>query len=390
MVTQKFPIFFLLLFLTFNSCNKKNERQLYKNLDLSFGKYEIGFESIQLYDSSRVFKVDTSGIMMRPVKIDIWYPSNGKGEKMTYENYFDLYRMRIDFNSPLDSIKVESLELASVIGRYFNSTSSSEILNMKSPAKSEAERIEGNFPLILYYPEPNGMGLFNAIMLEYLASNGFITASISSVGEYPGDMLKDLDGLVAQVEDGFFALKYLTLNYKGIDAEKIAGIGSSWGGLALAVSAILNQNLDIMISLDGSDKWHFGNSLIDDKNFEQIRNSYFFTPEKIEIPYLYMDSNMELYGFQADSVYRTFTHIQSDENYYLKYEKLNHDGFNCFPTLTNLIQKQNDDFNKYYIILCETALNFINENFKDEEGLEFRKYEELILKEYSKTISNTY
>ena len=390
MVHQKKLLFLFLLFSTLYSCNEKKERQLYKNLDLSFGKHDIGFESILLYDSSRVFKVDTSGIKMRPVKIDVWFPSNGVGKQMTYEYYFDLYRMRTDFDAPIDSIKVESLELASVIGRYFNSTSAFRILNMKSPAKWEAERIEGDFPLIIYYPEPNGMGLFNAIMLEYLASHGFIIASISSVGEYPGDMQRNLDGLVAQVEDGFFALKYLLLNYEGVDTEKIVGIGASWGGLALVVSAILNQNLDIMISLDGSDQWVFGNSHIDDRYFEQIRHSYFFTPEKIEIPYLYLNSNVELDRFQVDSVYRTYVHTRSNNINYLKYNKLNHDGFNCFPTLTNLIQKQDDDFNKYYIILCETVLNFIQENLKDETGMEFKKYEESILKEYSETISNTF
>jgi len=390
MVHQKNLLFLFLLFLTLYSCNEKKERQLYKNLDLSFGKHDIGFESILLYDSSRVFKVDTSGIQMRPVKIDVWFPSNGVGKQMTYEYYFNLYRMRTDFDAPIDSIKVESLELASVIGRYFNSTSAFRILNMKSPAKWEAERIEGDFPLIIYYPAPNGMGLFNAIMLEYLASHGFIAASISSVGEYPGDMQRNLDGLVAQVEDGFFALKYLLLNYEGIDTEKIAGIGASWGGLALVVSAILNQNLDIMISLDGSDQWVFGNSPIDDRHFEQIRHSYFFTPEKLQIPYLYLNSNLELDRFQVDSVYRTYVHTRSNDINYLKYNKLNHDGFNCFPTLTNLIQKQDDDFNKYYIILCETVLKFIQENLKDETGMEFKKYEESILKEYSETISNTF
>ena len=103
-----------------------------------------------------------------------------------------------------------------------------------------------------------------------------------------------------------------------------------------------------------------------------------------------MDSNIELDGFQVDSVYRTYAHTLGNETYYLKYERLNHDGFNCFPTLTNLIQKQNDDFNKYYIILCKTVLSFINENLKFETSPGFRKYEESILKEHVENITNSY
>ncbi len=47
------------------------------------------------------------------------------------------------------------------------------------------------FPLIIYLCSFNGMSFGNIHLLENLATHGYITASIRSVGRFPGNMTTD-------------------------------------------------------------------------------------------------------------------------------------------------------------------------------------------------------
>ena len=74
--------------------------------------------------------------------------------------------------------------------------------------------------MIIYLCSFNGMSFENIHLLENLASHGYIVASITSVGRYPGNMSTDPADLWGQVKDGLFAIDQLKRK-PGVDPNKI-------------------------------------------------------------------------------------------------------------------------------------------------------------------------
>jgi hypothetical protein len=76
--------------------------------------------------------------------------------------------------------------------------------------------------LIIYLCSFNGMSFENVHLLENLASHGYIAASITSVGRYPGNMSTDPADLFEQVKDGLFAIDQLK-KADNVDRGNIGG-----------------------------------------------------------------------------------------------------------------------------------------------------------------------
>src|SRR5690606_16808505 len=96
-----------------------------------------------------------------------------------------------------------------------------------------AKSVEKQFPLIVYLAGFNGMSYENYVLLESLAKKGFVVASVSSIGRFPGNMTMEVEDIFEQIKDAEFIIDYLI--DKEVVSRDIGLIGYSWGGLAATI-----------------------------------------------------------------------------------------------------------------------------------------------------------
>src|SRR2546423_1304329 len=123
--------------------------------------YNTGLKVFKDFDSSRKFDTtsnDKAPMYYRPVKIDLFYPSNEQSTKspLTYGDIIDLYEQRMNYNNPIDSCKKVSLELAKAFADYLHVDSASNFLNYKTEIFPDLKLPTHKFPLIVYACGMNG------------------------------------------------------------------------------------------------------------------------------------------------------------------------------------------------------------------------------------------
>jgi dienelactone hydrolase len=120
-------------------------------------------------------------------------------------------------------------------------------------AYRDAQPAAGRFPAVLYFGGLNAQINDNAIMAEYLASHGYVVASISLIG--PSDeqtfQSRTSDDLEASVRDMEFAWSVLQ-NEPDIDKTKLAVMGHSVGAIEAVILGMRNANVSVVIGLDGT------------------------------------------------------------------------------------------------------------------------------------------
>jgi len=196
-------VFFLSLFINFHGNSQES-------ID-----YNTGFKTIQLIDSNRIYKPNTSEtdrLHFRPLDLDIWYPTTEKnGKQLLFEDLYRLHEERANkYQDETDYTGFSDefiLYLAAGFG--LEAKEGEHLLKVKTESFENAVPAKGKFPLVIYMAGYNGMGWENYRLLERLAENGFIVLSISSIGTYPGDMTNGLPDTMEQVYDGEFALQEL-------------------------------------------------------------------------------------------------------------------------------------------------------------------------------------
>jgi hypothetical protein len=127
------------IILFFESCGES------KNIN-----YKTGLKVFKDFDSSRRFDTSStaqSPMFYRPVKIDLFYPSEEQTVKpsLTYGNILDLYEQRMNYNNSIDSCKKVSLELAKAFAEYLKVDSASKFLNYKTDIFSDLQLPIKNF-----------------------------------------------------------------------------------------------------------------------------------------------------------------------------------------------------------------------------------------------------
>ena len=131
-----------------------------------------------------------------------------------------------------------------------------EILALQSAemnAHRDAPSAPGRFPAVLYFGGLNAQINANAILAEYLASHGYVVASISLIG--PSDeqtfQSRTADDLEASVRDMEFAWSVLQ-DAPDVDRTKLAVMGHSVGGIEAIILGLRNANVSAVIGLDGT------------------------------------------------------------------------------------------------------------------------------------------
>jgi len=139
----------------------------------------------------------------RPVQLNVWYPapSDTAGKQMTFGSYVDqtapaafstLNAIMRERNQQNAESSVPSAQLPALLSLPMN-------------AYADAPAMTGRFPTVLYFGGLNGDVNSNVVLAEFLASHGYVVASISLLGlsdQQPSQARtpSDLDTVVRDME----------------------------------------------------------------------------------------------------------------------------------------------------------------------------------------------
>tara|TARA_R110002051_G_scaffold109676_1_gene182373 strand:+ start:465 stop:1520 length:1056 start_codon:yes stop_codon:yes gene_type:complete len=295
--------------------------------------YKVGFRTIQLTDSSRIYKPNTSDtdrLHYRPLDLDIWYPSTVKnGDRLLFEDLYRLHEERANnYQDDTDYTGMsDEFVLYLAAGFGVEATDGKRLLKVKTESFENIPPANGKFPLVIYLAGYNGMGWESYRLLERLAEKGFVVLSISSIGTYPGDMTNGLLDTMEQVYDGEFALEELKkIESLNINFDNIGILGLSWGGMSGAIMLDKYPEIKAFASLDGSDVFYYGDTDEDDVFLSEIYNADLIHPEKTNAGYLYIESGDKLDEFTPTGEYHYFKKINTSKNY-MRFTNSKHEDF---------------------------------------------------------------
>ena len=241
------------------------------------GPHAVGLRVVQQVDASRSymdhFDIVTgnpvAGMHARPIQTLVWYPAAAGGQALRYGDYIALARSEEVFDGtgrPVLPVARRAQAVEAVSAQPMR-------------AVRDALPAPGRFPVVIYAPSFGAIAAENADLCEYLASQGYVVMASASMGAHSRAMTPDLEGVEAQVGDIEFLVGYAATLAQA-DAERIAVVGFSWGGLSNVAAAAKDGRIRALVSLDGTIRY-------DNKTVKAIA---YMTPARIEAPYLFVAS----------------------------------------------------------------------------------------------------
>jgi dienelactone hydrolase len=237
---------------------------------LASGPHKVGFRSSWEFDYTRTYTIQfkdgtryASGKAPRPVLINIWYPATpGRQSKsMVYSDYLSLKSENTSLKTFIKELAVynRNVLISYGIGQETVEDSLSkennklleQMLTGKMAAIRNAPVVKGKFPLVIYHQGLGGSVEDNAVLCEYLASQGYvvINSSYHSAGGKHYNLDWDLDRSIGDLD--FLLQKAGELPF--VDWTNIAVMGHSYGAQAvIAYAARPNSVVDAVISLDST------------------------------------------------------------------------------------------------------------------------------------------
>jgi hypothetical protein len=120
-------------------------------------------------------------------------------------------------------------------------------------AFTAARPANGSFPLVLYCDGLDGDTVSQIVLNEYLASHGYVVATIPIIGSSvvdPGQTRAqpDLETTIRDLEVAWSFLKVM----RNVDGRKLAVIGHSLGAIEAVLFAMRNADVSAVVGLDGT------------------------------------------------------------------------------------------------------------------------------------------
>jgi hypothetical protein len=298
--------------------------------------YQIGYRGMAFIDSSRTYRpgvTRSDPLYFRPVDIDLWYPAGPVTSDSTLKfGYFlDLLQDRANFYSAPQKFDSLPMNIAKSFSDGLGCSQPGLILQHPTHTVNRAKPVTKKFPLIVYFASFGSMGYENYLLFESLVRQGYIVASVNSIGRYPGDMTMKTADLMQQVLDADQIMNRLKPD-KRIDTTRIGVLGYSWGGLAGVLWAMQRHGIGAIVSLDGSEVHHYGYSKSEDQDFEYIINTPFFRNGTLSVPYLRLESNPDPNTSKKDSTYNFLTKVKAAKQV-VKIDSARHQDFSSFATI---------------------------------------------------------
>tara|TARA_Y100000590_G_scaffold75685_1_gene83558 strand:- start:2059 stop:3447 length:1389 start_codon:yes stop_codon:yes gene_type:complete len=258
-------------------------------LPVPTGPFSVGTVLYHWTDTSRTEWFTDDPEDLREVPVQLWYPAFPEvdADPTPYIDHIDLRAEAIG----------ERVGLPAFMMGHLNLISTHSVMN--------ASAREGNFPLILFSHGLGGMRAQNTVLMEELASHGYIVAAMdhpfdanttvfptierdesqrvadyrSSIPEGTADSVwleirnRQLDTRIADVR---FVLNQLQTVFtplqNNIDFTRVGISGHSFGGATAVLTAIKDSRIRAVVALDG---WFVPLALSD-------------TDTRLDVPFLYM------------------------------------------------------------------------------------------------------
>ena len=298
--------------------------------NLVAGPYRVGFRRSFRFDASRTWQTTrdfqgdfTPDLNGRPVQVNVWYPATttGTARQMRFADY-------VDQAAPQPFSKFNVIMNERNQRNAADSVSRDQLAGLQTTpmnAYLDATPAAGRFPVVLYFGGLDADINSNVILAEYLASHGYIVASISLLG--PTDeqafQSRTSDDLDASVRDMEFAWSVLTEN-SNADKAKLAVMGHSVGGIEAALFAMRDANVSAVIALDGT--YGFAGLA------SVLTQSYGYAPEKMRAAFLDL---RRAQGAQGDEPLN-FTAVESfrhSDRTFITIQRMHHSDFTSFAMI---------------------------------------------------------
>lgn len=333
------------------------------------GKYNVGFKHYTTIDSTRTYRIHNefnNQFINRPIPISIWYPAAVKDSgstELTVLEYLEVLKEEEEWKNLPNEFLLDWFP------HLWNTPENKAHLSEKATAFSNATFLEGKFPVVVYAPSYQASSIENFALFEYLASNGFVVMSSPSRGTdtrwLEGGTTKDMD---TQSRDVEFLLKEIH-KYKTIDSDKVALMGFSFGGLSNVITAMKNQSIKSLVSLDGTERYRY----------EVLEKSAYFDLDKLNVPYVHFaQKDIPEAVLKEDKIpaelnhkFQLYDSLNYSTVYSYKFHDLTHSYFSSYGVLfSNRDKRQDKSDDKImasYKQLSKHALNFLNATLKNEE-----------------------
>jgi dienelactone hydrolase len=250
--------------------------------DLAPGAYDVGFRRHWELDETRVWPRSAAldsvaGTVSRPMRVDVWYPAScARAQRMQFERYVRMEAPDAAFEDL--AFLTRRWDEYSYRGLAGDSARFDQMMATPTAACADAPPSPGRFPLVLYSGGWFNRAPDNTILAEYLASHGFVVASVPQLnpGLWTYDFRSDAASVENQVRDLEFALGILAASPM-VDRRAIAAMGYSTGGDVALLLQGRNVLVRAVVGLDAS--WSLGSN-------NDVAGSNFFEGTHHRVPML--------------------------------------------------------------------------------------------------------
>jgi hypothetical protein len=304
---------------------------------LAPGPYSVGFRAVEQFDRTRTFgdAFDDDGRPAsanrpRPIQTSIWYPSSvgPSAARMTYREYVDLYS-RPGTLPAHDARGKADNERLFFSGFPADSAKIARELSARTDAVRDAAPARGQFPVIVYGPSLGAPSFENDVLMEYLASHGYIVVASPSWGP-AGPMIADAAGMETQARDMEFLMTYAR-SLPSADSARIAVMGFSWGGISNVLVAMRSSVPKALVSLDGSIAYFYHRT--NAPQAMDFSRQAFVDPARFTIPSLFLrqgPSPEMLRNLGPDTTFAFFDSLRYSDAYSVRLRTIRHQNFGAW------------------------------------------------------------
>jgi len=346
--------------------------------DLKPGAYTVGFRVLWKYDYSRTWKPEVdykgnhlSGEAARPIRISIWYPAqrSAQASPMPYSGYLHIGvpdQSFADFNK-----RVEDYDYRSVRNFFKSEALFDKLLKTPTASYLQARPSKGTFPLVVFSLGQNDHTLENIVLWEFLASHGYVVATVPHIGTSPRRfqlLVHDPLMYEAQVRDLEFVIQQMH-ELPHINANKLALMGHSFGGIYSLLTAMRNTKVDAVVGLDPT---YMSKQ---PAYYYKFWEAPYYDIASLKAPMLVLYKGTESENLRTDIV----NDLKFSDRYLFVFPHLVHGDFNSTPMISALAS--GDDYAdrdyslKYrtkdagiagHQIVCRYVLSFLDAYLKGE------------------------
>ena len=258
-----FQIPILMMFFLFISCSFDYSTHIESGPlwgGLAPGDYTIGFRL--LHETGRAPTLGEE----RTVRIGLWYPGKKNGDISSFKfgQYLEQRPEQI-LNQAFENW-ASNKDKNSLRRQYFGADADSfATILMETPTAvlPNAQPEDGKFPLIIHVLGRNGHQFESTILWEYLASHGYVVASVAQFGKSLEESSLDftLEDMQLHLDDLLIA-KQKVQALPSVQTDKIGLLGHSSGAIVALWLAVENEDIKAVVGLDGSMNRSHGRELL--------------------------------------------------------------------------------------------------------------------------------